>query len=129
MHLSMFITFAILFLMIAYVKCSIDDVEANYELFLKRQSSSFTTAQRRFQYQMLKAHNIYRSRHCAPRLILDDDLSHSAQMYAEKLAETNHFQHSDAEDYGENIFMIKSTNKIENIHGESVILVFFCINY
>jgi hypothetical protein len=58
----------IIFLIIVYLngniyhKSSNDDNYNLYKLFQKRKSSSFTTAQRKFQEQMLKAHNHYRSR-------------------------------------------------------------------
>jgi uncharacterized protein YkwD len=100
-----------------YHENSNDDNYNLYKLFQKRKSSSFTTTQRKFQEQMLKAHNHYRSRHCAPPLKLDDDLNHSAQKYAEHLANTNRFEHSDDVNLGENLFKMTSTRKIENFDG------------
>ncbi|CAF3322744.1 unnamed protein product [Rotaria socialis] len=67
-------------------------------LLQKRQS--FTDAQRQFQKQALDAHNVYRARHCAQPLVLDDALSRSAQNYAQKLASTNSFQHSGTQGVG-----------------------------
>jgi uncharacterized protein YkwD len=89
-----------------------------YELFQRRKSPSFTTAQHEFQNQMLKEHNTYRSRHCVPPLRLDDDISRSAQKYAEYLANTNKFEYSDAPDVGENIFKMISKEKINHFHGQ-----------
>ena len=67
---------------------------------------------------MLRAHNLYRSRHCAPPLTLDDNLSRSAQKYAEQLSKTDRFEHSNGEDYGENLYKMTSTRKIEKFNGE-----------
>ena len=94
-----------------------DDDYSLYKLFQKRKSSDFTTAQKKFQEQMLEAHNKYRSSHCAPPLALDDDLSHSAQKYAEELASTNRFEHSDNEDVGENLFKMTSSRAIQDFDG------------
>jgi uncharacterized protein YkwD len=70
--------------------------------------SMFTSSQRRFQKEVLRAHNKYRARHCAQPLRLDDNLSRSAQNYAERLASTNGMSQSDTSGAGQNIFM-KST--------------------
>ncbi|CAF1094640.1 unnamed protein product [Rotaria sordida] len=64
----------------------------------------FTSQQRQFQNEMLYAHNFYRSYYCAQPLTLDDELNRSAQRFAQKLADTNQFQHSGTPGVGENLY-------------------------
>ncbi|CAF1465027.1 unnamed protein product [Rotaria sordida] len=63
----------------------------------------------KFQGDMLKLHNHYRARHCAPPLVLSQQLNQIAQSYAEHLAATSTFEHSGnqlgSEQLGENLFM------------------------
>lgn len=124
MQRHMFIVCFIVFLVCSFLNGSIHHDTFNnddfnlYKLFQRRTSSSFTTAQREFQKQVLDAHNTYRSRHCALPLTLDDDISHSAQKYAEHLAKTNILKHSDLSDFGENIFEVASTQKLDKFDGE-----------
>ena len=88
------------------------------ELFYYRRASDFTATQLQMQKQALDAHNLYRTRHCVPSLVLDDDLNRSAQDYAEQLAQTNRFDHSDADDYGENLYMRTSSRDINKFDGQ-----------
>jgi uncharacterized protein YkwD len=67
---------------------------------------------------MLQAHNDYRSSHCVPSLQLDDNLSRSAQKYAEKLARTDTFQHSRTPGVGENLWMTGSSDALSAVNGE-----------
>jgi uncharacterized protein YkwD len=90
------------------------DIDLN-ELLDRRTTSSFTTAQREVQEQMLKEHNAYRAMHCAPPLELDDELNRSAQKYAEHLAKTNRFEHSDLDELGENLFLRVSNYPIDDL--------------
>ncbi|CAF3603476.1 unnamed protein product [Rotaria socialis] len=85
-------------------------------LLQKRQS--FTDAQRQFQKQALDAHNVYRARHCAQPLVLDDALSRSAQNYAQKLASTNSFQHSGTQGVGENLYMSSGATAVKLWYDE-----------
>jgi uncharacterized protein YkwD len=85
---------------------------------LSRQAKNFTTAQRKFQRDMLNAHNTYRSRHCVRSLRLDDNLSRSAQNYAQRLANMNTMVHSGIKGLGENLYTMSSSNKITNVAGE-----------
>jgi uncharacterized protein YkwD len=89
-----------------------------YELLQRRESSSFTTDQREFQNQMLTAHNIYRSLHCAPPLTLDEDINRSAQKHAESLASANSLTHSESSDLGENLFRMSSLQEIKHSRGQ-----------
>jgi len=113
----------IIFLIIAFLNGSIHNDGLNkdnfnlYKLIQRRTSSSFTTAQLDFQNRMLEAHNKCRSRHCIPPLSLDDDMSLSAQKYAEELVRKNEFRHSDSDDFGENLFMVASTQEIDIFGG------------
>ncbi|CAF4183702.1 unnamed protein product [Rotaria sp. Silwood2] len=62
-----------------------------------------------FQDDMLKLHNNYRARHCAPPLVISQRLNQIAQSYAEHLAATSTFEHSgnqlENEPLGENLYM------------------------
>jgi uncharacterized protein YkwD len=82
------------------------------------ETSSFTRSQRRLQHEMLQAHNTYRARHCAPPLRLDDQLSRSAQFYAEQLAHTNGMSQGDTRGAGQNIFTKSSTDYLGSIDGK-----------
>ncbi len=123
MQQNTFLVCFIISLIIVYLNGNIHHEKSNdhnynlYKLVQKRKSSSFTTAQRKFQDQMLKAHNAYRLRHCAPPLKLNDDLNRSAQKYAEHLASTNIFEHSNDEELGENLFKMTSTREIHDFDG------------
>jgi uncharacterized protein YkwD len=96
-----------------------------YELLQLRRSLSFTAEQRQFQKQMLDAHNTYRTRHCVPSLELDDQISHSAQQYAENLASANQFVHSDMPDLGENLSRMTSSKEIKSFDGQEIFFISF----
>nr|ACD54644.1 cysteine-rich secretory protein-2-like protein [Adineta vaga] len=68
---------------------------------------------------MLKSHNTYRARHCVPSLQLDNALSRSAQDYANKLARMNQMVHSRTPNVGENLWMMSSSAKLNNIDGST----------
>ncbi|CAF3193686.1 unnamed protein product [Rotaria sp. Silwood2] len=93
-----------------------DSSESSETIYVNRQDNgddhkhlskraAFTTDQRKFQNDMLYAHNYYRSYYCAQALQLDDTLSRSAQNFAEKLAYANQFYHSGTQGVGENLYM------------------------
>jgi uncharacterized protein YkwD len=92
-----------------------------YQILKKRNKSGFTGEQSQFQNEMLQAHNDYRSSHCVPSLQLDDNLSRSAQKYAEKLARTNTFRHSGTPGVGENLWMTGSSNQLSAVNDESIL--------
>jgi uncharacterized protein YkwD len=79
-------------------------------------ANAFTPAQIQFQQQTLEQHNQLRARNCVPALQLDDQLSQTAQAYAELLAAQNKFQHS-GNGYGENLYMMSSSAPLSNLHG------------
>jgi len=54
----------------------------------------------------LQAHNKYRARHSAQRLTLDNSINQLAQTYAQYLANTQQFKHSDVRGYGENLYRV-----------------------
>lgn len=58
---------------------------------------------------LLQTHNYYRARHSASPLTISQRLNHIAQRYAERLAATSKFEHSDnklgGETIGENLYM------------------------
>ncbi|CAF4281221.1 unnamed protein product, partial [Rotaria sp. Silwood2] len=63
----------------------------------------------KFEAEMLKLHNYFRARHCAPPLVISQQLNQIAQSYAEYLAATSTFEHSGNqlgnEPLGENLYM------------------------
>ena len=77
-----------------------------------------TNSQRQFQQEMLQSHNTYRSRHCVPPLRLDDNLSHLAQIYAERMARTNSMIQGDTKDVGQNIFMKSTSSYLDYVNGK-----------
>ena len=96
----------------------ISDKLLNFNELSSRQAKNFTAVQRKFQREMLNAHNSYRSRHCARSLRLDDNLSRSAQNYAQRLANMNTMVHSGIKGLGENLYTMTSSNKITTLTGE-----------
>jgi hypothetical protein len=78
----------------------------------------FESSKHRFREEMLNAHNIYRTRHCVPPLRLDDDLSRSAQIYAERLARMNGMVQTDANTVGQNIYMKSTSSYLDYISGK-----------
>ncbi|XP_038046035.1 Golgi-associated plant pathogenesis-related protein 1-like [Patiria miniata] len=65
-----------------------------------------------FQKDALSAHNRYREKHGVGTLKLSDDLCAHAQQWAEHLASTDTFKHSN-KDFGENIAMNFSSQTTE----------------
>lgn len=78
----------------------------------------FTNSQRRFQQEILQAHNSYRARHCAPPLKLDDELSRSAQIHAEQLANGNGYAEGNSGGAGQNLYSQSSTAFLGSIDGK-----------
>jgi hypothetical protein len=84
----------------------------------KRDKFTFTKAQIQHQKESLAAHNSYRARHCVPALKLNDEISASAQKYAEHLAAHEKFEHSEgSDDYGENLYTAISLQPLKYITG------------
>ena len=67
--------------------------------------------QKAFQKEALTAHNKSRDKHKVPHLKLADDLCKTAQTWADHLAATNSFKHSDLTELGENVCMHYSSDK------------------
>ncbi len=78
----------------------------------------FTPAQCTFQQQVLDAHNAHRSHHGVPALELDDEISVSAQAYAEKLADMKKLVHSGVKHLGENLYEMSSVNPLKDVDGK-----------
>lgn len=79
-------------------------------------ANAFTSNQIRFQQETLASHNQLRARNCVPALALDDELSKTAQAYAEYLANNNKFEHSQ-NGYGENLYAMSSSAPLANLAG------------
>ena len=56
-----------------------------------------------FQKSALEAHNKYRAKHHVGKLVLNQELCDIAQKYAEKLARTGNFAHSNGSFHGDNM--------------------------
>jgi hypothetical protein len=79
-----------------------DDEDQSEERVAKR--ARFNLKQ--YRQDMLQAHNADRKRNCAPPLQLDTSLNQRAQSYAQHLANTQTFQHSQNRgNIGENLYM------------------------
>ena len=88
-------------------------------------------ANQEFIDEVLKAHNAYRDRHQVPPLAHNQDLTKQAQKWAEQLAESNMFVHSQSTFHGmpvgENIAM-KSSSKEEDYNGKfQCVCVYVCV--
>ncbi|CAF0960944.1 unnamed protein product [Didymodactylos carnosus] len=83
--------------------------------------STYDAHQLKVQQEVLQQHNLYRARHCALALILNDVLTEIAQEYAEELAIQNQFQHSSntvngGKSLGENLYMMSGSETL-NVNG------------
>jgi len=58
----------------------------------------------KFQLEALRCHNMYRAKHGACNLTLDQNLCGEAAKYAQYLADTDTFEHSGDPDNGENLY-------------------------
>ncbi|XP_018523890.1 Golgi-associated plant pathogenesis-related protein 1 isoform X1 [Lates calcarifer] len=72
-----------------------------------------------FQQEFLKTHNTYREKHSTPPLTLSDELTASAQKWADHLLATGTLQHSDTKD-GENVFTMYSSAALKLTGKEAV---------
>ncbi|XP_063065990.1 GLI pathogenesis-related 2 [Engraulis encrasicolus] len=82
--------------------------------------NSLSTKDGNFEREFLDAHNSYRKQHGAPPLAITRDLCRSAQKWADHLLATKAMQHSDAEDYGENLYYTWSSTP-KNVHGKEAV--------
>lgn len=75
---------------------------------------------------MVDQHNYYRAKHHADDLTIDDDLSKSAQQYAEYLASKNNgLVHSNGE-YGENLaYQMNSRFKMDESTCKSIYYLYY----
>ena len=71
-----------------------------------------------FEHQCLKAHNECRKKHGLPPLRLNKDMCVYSQEWANTLSKRNILQHRGNHKYGENLFMISSTDPNIKITGE-----------
>jgi glioma pathogenesis-related protein 2 len=71
-----------------------------------------------FRQQALSTHNSLRQKHGAPPLVLDNTLNNVAQGWADKLAATGKFQHSNSK-YGENLYYGWSSQPGFDVNGVS----------
>ena len=80
----------------------------NYDNSNKNERRTETISGNEFQKSALEAHNKYRRKHHVGDLVLSKDLCNIAQRYAETMARTGNFSHSNAKyngkNMGENLF-------------------------
>ena len=74
-----------------------------------------------FRRESLARHNLYRRRHGVPDLVLSARVSQVAQRYAEHLARTDTFQHSQGSGFGENLYYSWSSSPNTVISGNSAV--------
>lgn len=102
----------------------IDDEEPEHEPEREREREpeehDLSSSQRQFQREALRAHNKYRSRHCAPPLRLDDELSRSAQAFAEQLARANSLRQGRTDGAGQNLFTKFSSVELGSLSGKLI---------
>ncbi|CAL1536735.1 unnamed protein product [Lymnaea stagnalis] len=76
-----------------------------------------------FREEALEAHNVRRTKHLVPPLVLNDDLNEYAQNWAEHLVKSNTFQHSNcmlrSDRLGENVAN-KWSSEGADLSGEEV---------
>ncbi|KAL1502315.1 hypothetical protein ABEB36_007480 [Hypothenemus hampei] len=70
-----------------------------------------------FQTECLKAHNEYRKKHGVAPLKLDREISKISQQWADYLIKIGTMVHSKNSEYGENIFMMESSNPNFTVSG------------
>lgn len=71
-----------------------------------------------FQKECLKAHNEYRQRHGVAPLTLNKEICKISQAWADNLAKRKTLEHSNNNDYGENIFCVSSSDPNLSITGD-----------
>ena len=76
------------------------DNDTNYG-YEKKKSTSILGSQ--FQQSALEAHNKYRKKHHVGNLVLNDELCDIAQKYAESMARSGNFAHSNGKYHGKNM--------------------------
>ncbi|CAF0790997.1 unnamed protein product [Didymodactylos carnosus] len=87
----------------------------------KASRSSSASTQTAVQKNALRQHNIFRRRHCVSALKLNNTLNSIAQRYANKLANTNTFVHSNnklnGQRLGENLWQTTSSRRLTAVDG------------
>lgn len=71
-----------------------------------------------FRQEALAEHNAKRQLHCTGPMTLDDALNTVAQDYAQHLADTDQFVHSNTPGLGENLFKMSSSDPITSLSGK-----------
>ncbi|XP_050302498.1 uncharacterized protein LOC126740500 isoform X3 [Anthonomus grandis grandis] len=74
-----------------------------------------------FQLECLRAHNAYRKSHGVPPLKLDKEICKFSQQWADHLVRRGALVHSNNRDYGENIFMMQSSNPNFTVSGNEAV--------
>ncbi|KAM8760022.1 Golgi-associated plant pathogenesis-related protein 1-like [Acanthopagrus schlegelii] len=72
-----------------------------------------------FQQEFLATHNDLRKKHNTPPMVLDDELTASAQKWADHLLAINTLKHSETDD-GENVFTMFSSASLTLTGKEAV---------
>lgn len=89
------------------------------------QRFGFTPEEKQFQFEVLQAHNHYRSRHCVEPLVLDDELSQHAQMLAEQNAQFGGLSSSNTDGYGQNSYVKSYPFMLDSVDGKTKKTFFF----
>ncbi|XP_062619261.1 Golgi-associated plant pathogenesis-related protein 1-like isoform X2 [Saccostrea cucullata] len=96
----------------------------SYRVQVRQTGTSNQKSDSQFTDEVIRSHNEYRKKHSVQPLTHASDLSTQAQRWAEVLAQTNTFKHSNAslkgERLGENIAMKWSSNPQDSYPGQEV---------
>ncbi|XP_026479241.1 uncharacterized protein LOC113385604 [Ctenocephalides felis] len=74
-----------------------------------------------FVLQGLKVHNEYRKKHGVPNLVLSQELCESARDWSLKLSRLNKFKHKPGCEFGENIFVVWSSDVSDHVSARDVV--------
>ncbi|CAG9816159.1 unnamed protein product [Phaedon cochleariae] len=102
-------------------KCPHHLFEALTEKSSRKPSVKKKNPKMEFQNECLKAHNEYRKKHGVPPLKLNRDMCKVSQDWANNLIRKGILQHSNNQDYGENLFCVQSSNTNFMIDGKEAV--------
>lgn len=88
----------------------------------KRRINNLESLIDEYRERVVKEHNQYRKKHCVSSLKLNNEITRSAQSYAEHLAKIDQLEHSDGSNgYGENLYWYSSSKSLNNFQSSLLI--------
>lgn len=91
---------------------------SEYATELVTKIKSFSISTEKFEEEFLQAHNDYRKTHRVPPLELNKKLCKNAEEWAKALSKKGRVEHSDQNEYGENIFYAWSSDPSFTLSGK-----------